>query len=104
MHREVVIGGVYRHFKGFIVQVINVAKHTETGEILVVYNCSSPDGVMGNRKNSVYARPLDMFLSEVDHSKYPEVNQKYRFEFLLYCEKELDLTCTDKEVFISDIE
>jgi hypothetical protein len=76
MARLISIGNVYQHFKGFKARVITVAQHTETNEMLVVYECyrQGHDGV--------YARPIDMFLSEVDHNKYPEVTQKYRFALL----------------------
>ena len=81
MSRQIQTGGVYRHFKGFTAKIITVATHTETGESLVVYECSG-EAVNSNHEDGIYARPLEMFLSEVDHTKYPDVEQKYRFELI----------------------
>lgn len=72
---------IYRHFKGFKAYVITLAKHSETGEDLVIYVCNSDEVKdKGGHQDGIYARPLSMFLSEVDHEKYPDVKQKYRFE------------------------
>lgn len=81
MNREVKPNTIYRHFKGFKAYVITLAKHSETGEDMVIYVCNSDD-VKDNKghQDGIYARPLEMFLSEVDHEKYPDVKQKYRFE------------------------
>lgn len=71
--REIKIHGVYRHFKGDYYLVEDLAKHSETKEDMVVYRELYGDG-------SLWVRPLKMFLEEVDHEKYPNVEQKYRFE------------------------
>lgn len=75
--RKVTPGSKWKHFKGTIAEVITLCKHSEIGEDLVVYKCSGNKGKT-NHEDGIYARPLDMFLSEVDHEKYPEVKQKYR--------------------------
>lgn len=80
MDRLICVGGLYRHFKGFIAHVLNLAKHTEIGEWLVIYECTGKGD--SEHTDGVYARPLEMFLSEVDREKYPDVKQKYRFELI----------------------
>lgn len=79
MDREVKPYTLWKHFKGFMAFVVAVAKHSETGEELVIYYCTGKSN-SSNHNDGIYARPLAMFLSEVDHKKYPEVQQKYRFE------------------------
>lgn len=66
---------MYRHFKGNIYQIRCLAKHSETGEIMVVYQAMYDTF-------QIYVRPLDMFMEEVDRAKYPDVKQRYRFELL----------------------
>ena len=71
--RELKINRVYKHFKGDYYLVTDIANDSETKEKVVVYRRLYGDG-------SLWIRPLEMFLSEVDHEKYPNVEQKYRFE------------------------
>lgn len=71
--RKIKIKGIYKHFKGDYYLVEELAKDSETKEPVVVYRRLYGEG-------DLWIRPLDMFLSEVDHEKYPNVKQKYRFE------------------------
>ena len=67
-------GSLYRHFKGNYYRIIGVGTHTETEEILVIYK--KDDEAL------IWARPLDMFFDLVDHEKYPDADQTYRFELV----------------------
>ena len=73
MENEVVSHGIYRHFKGDYYMVEDIATHSETRERYVVYRA-----LYGER--NLYIRPYDMFLSEMDREKYPNVEQQYRFQ------------------------
>ena len=73
--RKPVIGGKYCHFKNKMYQLLAVATNSENEEKYIVYQALYDDF-------RAYIRPYDMFLSEVDNVKYPEVIQKYRFELM----------------------
>ena len=73
--RELQLGRVYRHFKGDRYLAEAVARNAQDGAAYVVYRKLYGDG-------SLWIRPLAEFLSEVDHAKYPQCAQRYRFELL----------------------
>ena len=70
--RKLKINTIYKHFKGDYYLVEDIVKHSETKEEFVLYRALYGD-------NELWIRPLAMFLSEVDHVKYPDVKEKYRF-------------------------
>ena len=71
---EIILDGWYRHFKGGTYKIIACATDEHTMRPVVVYQ-NVEDG-------RTWVRPKEEFLSEVDHNKYPDVKQKYRFEFI----------------------
>ena len=80
--REVFAPGTkVQHFKReiehegnmYLYEIVGLAPHSETDETLMVYKALYGEGKM-------CARPIDMFMSEVDHEKYPDIKQKFRFE------------------------
>lgn len=86
------VGDIVQHFtreylKGnwvdssskYLYKIIGFAQHSETKEKLVIYQALFKDE-KSEVNFGLYARPYDMFMSEVDHYKYPDIKQKYRFE------------------------
>lgn len=80
--RKFQVGDIVKHFKRecvlkessiYIYKILAFAQHSENGEKLVIYQGLYPP-------YKICARPYDMFMSEVDKEKYPEIKQKYRFE------------------------
>lgn len=65
-------GDIVRHFKGKFYKIDSIAKHTETGELLVVYT-------QMYEPFETFVRPYEMFLEDVDKVKYPNADQPYRF-------------------------
>lgn len=79
---DIHVGDIVRHFKRewvsadtseYLYKVLAVAHHTENGEKLMIYQALYAPF-------KICARPYDMFMSEVDREKYPDIKQKYRFE------------------------
>ena len=86
--REFKFGDIVQHFKRetiegdkgskYLYMIIGISKHTETGELMMnykpLYEDSYFDGI------NFISRPLNMFMSEVNHEQYPNIKQQYRFE------------------------
>ena len=76
---------IYKHFKGSLYQIVTIAVHTETSDKLVIYKSVE-------KPERVFARPVDMFMSEVDHLRYPLVRAKYRFTLMVEAEETAEET------------
>lgn len=81
-------GDIVQHFKRelledknsteYLYKILNTdVLHTETQERLVVYESLYSNNNV--KLGQVFARPYNMFISEVDKNKYPNIHQKYRF-------------------------
>ncbi len=69
------INRVYKHFKGDMYLVVDIARHSETKEEYVVYRKLYGDG-------SLWVRPMSLFAGKTDKAKYPQVKQEWRFELM----------------------
>lgn len=80
--RKFASGDIIQHFKRetvdqnsmqYLYEYIGVAMHSETRDRMIVYRA-----LYGEK--GLFVRSYEMFMEEVDHEKYPEIRQKYRFE------------------------
>lgn len=72
--REIKIGSIYKHFKDKYYVVLDIVNDCEEEKRkIIIYKALYGEYL-------TWARPYEMFASEVDHNKYPEILQKYRFE------------------------
>ena len=76
--REIKIGGIYKHFKNKYYLVLDIVNDCESNNEVEYRKVVIYQALYGD--NLKWARPYEMFNSEVDHVKYPDVEQKYRFE------------------------
>lgn len=76
--REIKIGKMYKHFKGKLYIVLDIVNDSESNNDVEYKKVVIYQALYG--ENLKWARAYEMFNSEVDHEKYPEVTQKYRFE------------------------
>lgn len=114
MSRIMVYGDIVRHFKRELINeeledpmlyyymVISKATHTETKEKFVIYQALYENEEMDVHMNC-FARPINMFFSEVDHEKYPNVKQKYRFEKVTGEEKTKVLKYMLKNIHLKEL-
>ena len=72
--RKIKIGGIYKHFKGHVYEVIGIAKDSDTLNEKIVYK--------NVETGELWLRDEDEFLSKVDKKKYPDIEQIYRFELI----------------------
>ena len=63
--------GIYKHYKGNLYEVIGVAQHSETEEMMAVYKTLYGDF-------SLWVRPLSMFMETLE----VECKTVARFEFI----------------------
>ena len=94
---------IYKHFKGNQYQILTLAKDSEDGRDMVVYQALYEDYM-------VYVRELSQFMSPVDKAKYPDALQEYRFEKAGVSEKDSHEKVksgeafTEKEIFSAEDE
>jgi len=84
--REIKVGNIYKHFKNKYYIVLDIVNDCESNNDLEYKKIVIYKALYG--EYLTWARPYEMFASEVDHDKYPDVLQKYRFE-------EVDMDCDE---------
>lgn len=76
--RKIKVGSIYKHFKNnyyIVLDIVNDCESNNEKEYrkIVIYKALYGEYL-------TWARDYEMFASLVDHNKYPEIKQKYRFE------------------------